>query len=92
MIRTGFTINNPITNSKTVVLESDLETNGMGWLLELSTEPGAKPDIAKHLHLDWTETFEILSGTAHYKHNGVQKIARAGEKFVVRPREHHIHP
>jgi hypothetical protein len=92
MIKAGFTIHNPITNSKTVVLESDLETNGMGWLLEIRTEPGTQPDVAEHLHLDWTETFEILSGTAHYKLNGVQKIAQAGEKFVVKPHEHHIHP
>lgn len=91
-IRAGFTIHNPLTNSKTVVLKSDLETNGMGWLLEVECFPNSLPDIAEHLHTTWTETFEIISGEAHYKLDGVQKTARAGEKFVVQPRQRHIHP
>jgi len=92
MIQAGFTIENPITKSRTVVIESDKETNGMGWLLEVYCVPKSKPDIAEHFHLTWTETFEIISGSAHYKLNGVQKTAQAGEKIVMPPGQLQIHP
>jgi hypothetical protein len=92
MIRAGFTIENPITKSRTIVIESDVETKGMGWLLEIHTAPKAPPDIAEHLHLTWTETFEIISGSAHYKLNGVQKTAQAGERIVMPPGQLQIHP
>lgn len=92
MIRAGFVIENPMTTSRTIVIESDVETNGMGWLLEVHTAPQTPPDIAEHLHLTWTETFEIISGSAHYKLNGVQKTAQAGEKIVMPPGQLQIHP
>jgi len=92
MIRPGFTIDNPRTKSRTRVIESDAETSGMGWLLEVTCVPHAQPDIAEHLHLTWTETFEVVSGTANYSLNGVQKTAQAGESFTVAPRHAHIHP
>ncbi len=30
MIRAGFTVENPLTHARTIVLESDVETQGMG--------------------------------------------------------------
>lgn len=92
MIRAGFTVHNPQTHSRTVVLESDAETAGRGWLLEVHTAPHMRSDIAEHLHLEWTETFTILSGTAYYSLDGQQKTAQAGESFVVKPGQRHIHP
>lgn len=92
MICAGFVIENAITRSRTVVLESDRETNGRGWLLETTCVPQTGPDIEEHLHLAWTETFEILKGTAYYKLQGIQKTAQAGETIQVLPRQLHIHP
>ena len=92
MIRAGFIIHSPRTQSVTTILQSDAETNGMGWELEVACQPHTEADIEEHLHLTWTETFEILSGKAHYKLNGQQKTAEAGQSFVVRPGEKHIHP
>jgi hypothetical protein len=92
MIRAGFVIENPLTKSRTVVVESDAETQGMGWLLEIHSAPGTRFDVPEHLHLTWTESFEIVSGSAFYKLNGIQKTAEAGEKFVVMPGQLHIHP
>ena len=92
MIRAGFMIENPLTHSRTTVVESDTETKGMSWLLEVACIPNARPDIAEHVHLTWTETFEILKGTAHYKVGGVQRMAQAGETFIVLPGQRHIHP
>ena len=92
MIRAGFTIENPRTHSRTIVLESDVETQGMGWLLETHCVPQAPPDIAEHLHLTWTETFEILCGRAYYTLSGVQKTAEAGETIVMPPGKLQVHP
>jgi len=92
MIRSGFVINNPITNSRTTVLESDAETKGMSWLLEVTCIPMSGPDIPDHVHLTWTERFEIVKGTAYYAVEGIQKMARAGESFTVLPGQRHVHP
>jgi len=82
----------PRTGTRTVILKGDSETNGNGWELELHCLPNAGPDIAEHLHLGWTERFEIVSGSAYYKLDGVRNTARAGESFVVQPRHLHVHP
>ncbi len=92
MIRAGFTIDSPLTKSHLIVIESDVETKGMGWLLEIHCVPNATSDVPEHLHATWTETFEIVSGSAHYSLDGIQKTIRAGEKFVVLPGHRHIHP
>ena len=92
MIRAGFTIDSPLTKSHLIVIESDLETKGKGWLLEIQCVPNAQSDVPEHLHLTWTETFEIISGSAHYSLDGIQKTITAGEKFVVLPGHRHIHP
>ncbi len=92
MIRKGFTIENPLTGTRTIVLESDLETQGRGWLVETRCPPNAPPDIPEHVHLTWTETFEIVSGTASYKLNGVQQTAQSGTIIVMPPGQPQIHP
>lgn len=92
MIRAGFTIENPTTKSRIVVLESDAETKGQGWLLEVHAPPKAGPDIGEHFHLTWTETFEILAGQAYYQLDGVKKTAQAGETIVMPPGVKQIHP
>jgi quercetin dioxygenase-like cupin family protein len=92
MIRAGFTFEHPTTKTKTVVLESDAETNGMGWLLEVTRYSKLGSDLGEHLHQTWTETFEIIKGTAKYKLDGIEKTADAGESFVVEPGHFHVHP
>jgi quercetin dioxygenase-like cupin family protein len=92
MIRAGFVIESPRTQSRTTIIQSDAETNGMGWVLEVVCAPNTPPDIEEHLHLTWTETFEIIAGTAYYKLDGEQKRLEAGGSFVVPPNSKHIHP
>ncbi|MBX3012513.1 MAG: cupin domain-containing protein [Caldilineaceae bacterium] len=87
-IRPGFTIENPITHTRVTVLEM----NDQGWLLEHHFPPEAPPDIPEHLHLTWTETFEILAGEAQYKLNGKTQTAHAGEIIQLMPGQPHIHP
>ena len=92
MIRAGFTFEHPSTKTRTIVLESDAETNGMGWLLEVTRTSKSGSDLGEHLHTMWMETFEILKGTAKYKLDGNERIAKAGESFVVEPGHFHVHP
>ncbi|HXY69512.1 MAG TPA: cupin domain-containing protein [Gemmatimonadales bacterium] len=91
MITAGFSFEHPDTGTRVTVLESDAETRGMGWLLEVRRRARV-PDLAEHLHETWTETFEIVSGTARYSLDGVEGTLRAGESFVVEPRHFHVHP
>ncbi|HET9909919.1 MAG TPA: cupin domain-containing protein [Anaerolineales bacterium] len=92
MIRAGFSFEHPTTKTRTVVLESDAETSGMGWLLEVTRYSKLGSDLGEHLHLTWTETFEIIKGTAKYKLDGNERTAKAGESFVVEPGHFHVHP
>lgn len=92
MIQAGFVIENPRTQSRAVVLESDAETSGMGWLIEVTSIPAAGPDTPEHLHLTWTETFEIIQGTAYYRLDGVQHTLQTGERITMPPRLRHVHP
>jgi len=92
VIRAGFTFEHPTTKTRTVVLESDAETHGMGWLLEVIRYSEVGSDLGEHLHQTWTESFEIVKGTAKYKLDGVERIAKAGETFIVDPGHFHVHP
>ena len=92
MIRAGFTVDNPFAKHSIVVLESDAEIKGNGWLVEIRCQPKSRPDSGEHLHLTWTETFEIISGTAYYKLDGSQHTAQAGERLIVLPHHTHVHP
>jgi len=92
MIRSGFVIQNPITLSRTTVLETGSETSGRGWLLEHRSPPHAGPDVQEHFHMKWTETFEIIAGEASYRLNHETKSASAGTSIVMPPRQPHIHP
>ena len=92
MIRAGFTFEHPKTKTRIVVLESDAETNGMGWQLEVTRYSKLGSDLGEHMHQTWTETFEIIKGTAKYSLDGIEKIAEAGASFIVEPGHFHIHP
>jgi mannose-6-phosphate isomerase-like protein (cupin superfamily) len=87
-IHPGSVITNPLTTSRVTVLEMSAQ----GWLLEQRCQPNTRPDLAEHLHLMWTETFEIVAGEAFYKLNGQKRAARAGETIVLPPGQSHIHP
>lgn len=92
MIKAGFTMVNPATRSRTTVIETDAESGGRGFTLEVTCEPGTGPSILEHFHETWTETFEIVSGAAHYRLGGTLLIAPAGETVVMPPRVPHVHP
>jgi quercetin dioxygenase-like cupin family protein len=92
MITTGFTMVNPQTRSRTVVLETDVETGGTGFTLEVTCEAGMGPSILEHFHETWTEMFEIVSGAAQYRLGGQPLKAKAGETIAMPARVPHVHP
>jgi mannose-6-phosphate isomerase-like protein (cupin superfamily) len=92
VIRTGFVIENPNTHSRTIVLETEAETGDRGWLLEHHLPAHAASDVPEHIHMTWTETFEIISGRAIYLLNREKKTANAGDVIVMPPRVPHVHP
>jgi len=82
----------PLTRSRSVVIATDVETGGMGFTLDVTCLPGMGPNVLEHLHETWTETFEILGGSAQYRLAGRRHTAKAGETIVMPPRVPHVHP
>jgi hypothetical protein len=80
MVQAGFETTDPFTQTRTVVIEGAEETNGKGWVIEVHCPEGARPAILEHIHLTWSETFEIskaLQPTASVGRNIPCKRARA---------------
>ena len=92
MIQAGFETTDPFTQTRTVVIEGAEETNGKGWVIEVHCPEGARPAILEHIHLTWSETFEILEGSATYSLGGAEHTLQAGESILMPPGVRHIHP
>lgn len=92
MIRSGFTMIDPLSGTRTVVLRGAEETGGRGWTLEVHCPEDAGPAIPEHLHLMWTETFEIVRGSASYKLDGRRRTAVAGDTIRMPAGRPHLHP
>ena len=92
MIKPGFTITEPVTNTQTIVVQLGREENGHDFIWEVRCPVGAGPFILEHIHQDWKETFKILEGEARYKLNGKEETAKAGDTIVMPAGQHHIHP
>ena len=91
-IRAGFADTDHRTNTRTVVLKGAEETDGRGWVLEVHCPEGAASSILPHLHERWTETFEIVQGSASCRLGGEVRALQAGERIVFPPGVPHEHP
>lgn len=92
MIRSGFVIEDPNSHVRVIIQETEAETGGKGWLLEHHFPPRVSANVPEHVHLTWTETFEIVCGSAMYQLNKERKSAFAGDVIVMPPGQPHIHP
>ncbi len=92
MIQAGFETTDPFTQTRSVVVEGAEETDGRGWVIEVHCPEGARPAILEHVHLTWSETFEILEGTASYRLGGEEKTASRGDVVVMPSGVSHVHP
>jgi quercetin dioxygenase-like cupin family protein len=84
MIRSGDTLQNPVTGETVHVVRSASETEGEYVLVEVRVEPDGFV-AAAHIHPYQTEVFEILEGEVGFKADGKTIIAGPGETLVVEP-------
>lgn len=91
-ISPGFETTDPITQTRMVVVKGAQETAGRGWVTEVHCPQGAAPWVTAHVHRSWTETFEILQGTASYRLGTTVHTLRTGETIVMPPGVPHVHP
>ena len=92
MISPGFETTDPITQTRIVVLKGARETSGRGWVIEVHCPQGAAPAFLAHMHRTWTETFEILQGSATCRLGGAELRLEPGETIVLPPKVPHVHP
>jgi quercetin dioxygenase-like cupin family protein len=84
MIRTGDTLENPVTGESLHFVKAAADTDGEYVLVEVTVEPYGFV-AAAHVHPYQTETFEILEGTLCFEVGGKRHVAGAGETLVVEP-------
>jgi quercetin dioxygenase-like cupin family protein len=84
MIRTGDTIENPVTGEILHFLQTAADTNGEAVVVEVTVRPDGFV-AAPHVHPYQSERFEILDGTVCFKRAGEEVTATAGDVVVVEP-------
>ena len=92
MISPGFETTDPFTQTRTVVVQGARETSGRGWVIEVHCPQGAAPAFLAHVHRTWTETFEILQGSATCRLGATELGLAAGESIIMPPTVPHVHP
>jgi len=88
MIQPGFETTDARTGTRTLIEEAD----PAGWVLRVHCPEGAPPAIPEHYHSTWTETFEVLSGSAAYRLGGAEHALFQGERATLPPGVPHVHP
>jgi len=66
--------------------------SGRGWVIDVYCPQGAAPGVLPHVHRTWTETFEILQGSAACRVGIAEQRLNAGETLVMPPNVIHVHP
>jgi len=92
MISQGFETTDPITKTRLVVVKAAQDTGGRGWVTEVHCPEGAAPWGPAHVHRSWTQTFDILQGTASCRLGTTVHTLRTGERIVMPPGVPHVHP
>jgi quercetin dioxygenase-like cupin family protein len=87
VIRSGQTIENPVTGERIKFLKTSRDTGGEYVLLEATVAPGG--GVASHVHPYQTEEFEIISGSVEFKKNGKKVVAGDGDSLTVEPGDVH---
>ena len=90
MANKGQSLNNPCTGERIVFQQTEQDTGGTLVEFDHTMPPSATPTFAEHVQLNQEERFEIVSGTARYRLNGVEHQAQAGETVIVPPGAFHI--
>ena len=82
MIRTGQTIENPVTGERIVFRATSVETNGEAVMIDCFVRPSGF--VAKaHVHPFQSERFEILDGSLMFKVDGQELPTGPGDVVLV---------
>jgi mannose-6-phosphate isomerase-like protein (cupin superfamily) len=96
MIRAGDSIYNRVTGVRITVCKTQEQTNGNGFQVEYIIDADRKGldvnTVWPHLHMWWTEQFEILSGSGRYYLDGVEYAVQAGDVITFPPKRPQRHP
>ncbi|MBT8457143.1 MAG: cupin domain-containing protein [Rhodobacteraceae bacterium] len=79
---------NPMTGTRIELLD----LNAVGGRLRYESPPGAGVEYAKHVHLHWEETFDMISGQGEYQLGRDRKVLGEGETVVLPAGVPHVHP
>ncbi len=82
MIRTGQTIENPVTGERVVFRKTAADTKGELVVIDVHVEPGGFV-AAAHVHPSQEERFQVLAGTLEMKLGRETVVARPGDCIVV---------
>lgn len=85
-ITPGFESTDPFTQTRFVVIEGAREMAGGGWVLAVHCPEGAAPAFLPYVHRFWTETFDVLQGTAACRLGDTEPTLAAGESIVMSPK------
>jgi quercetin dioxygenase-like cupin family protein len=88
MIRSGQTIENPVTGEVLVFHKTSRDTGGEYVLVETILRPGATV-AAAHSHPYQSETFRVLEGRVGFKVGGKKVELAPGDGVTVLPRTAH---
>jgi mannose-6-phosphate isomerase-like protein (cupin superfamily) len=91
MATAGQCLENPITGERIVFLQTAQESEGARVVIDHFLRPHT-PTFSEHVQLNQEERFEIISGSASYRINGVKRQAHAGEIIIVPPGTPHMNP
>jgi mannose-6-phosphate isomerase-like protein (cupin superfamily) len=84
MIRTGDTIENPMTGEVLHFLQTSADTGGEAVVVEVTVRPDGFV-AAPHVHPYQSERFEIVEGTVAFRRGSEELVASAGDVVVVEP-------
>ena len=84
MIRTGETLENPVTGERLRFLKTARDTRGESVVVDVTVQPHGFV-AAAHVHPNQTEEFRVLAGTVGFKLGRERLEKRAGDVVVVEP-------
>src|SRR3989440_6292680 len=85
MIRTGDTIQNPVTGERITFLATSADTDGEAVVIETVVQPDGCV-AAAHVHPSQTERFAVVSGRLGLKARGEKHTLDAGQGITLEPR------
>src|ERR1700694_6111103 len=91
MAKAGDVIENPAAGERIVWRKTAAETSGKLIEFDQFIKPGGNK-TAEHIHFNFEEIYQIVSGPSPYSLNGVAGRALPGEKIVIPAGTKHVNP